>query len=470
MDLATGQQRQGSDKMTETISDNYQALVVKAVITPHPNADRLAICSAMGYTILVSKEVRTGDLLLFFEQGTQLSEEFCNAHSLCKKDGGMFDDKKRLVKAISLRGVRSEGFCIEASKLGSGWESLKEGDQISTWAGKEICRKYVSEEVKAARTASTGRQQERTSRVHVKRALFPEHESTAHFRRQLSHIPTGSVLYISEKLHGTSHRVGRISYTEEQARFSMGDWRWKSRNASRLILWANKWLRRLFGTKSRTYFATSHGTRHAFVGTGFTGYYGDKSFRFQATAGLSPYENEIWYGEIVGYSGPATPIQKHSAGDKKQGKQWGTSIHYSYGNKPGECKFYVYRIIKMHETGRWIEYSWPQVERRALETGFAVAPQLQTILYDGDKETLNSIVDGFTNGLSPETGIPSRLDPTHPSEGVVVRVETPDGRTYWLKHKSWLFGALEGRNLEDGVVDIEEAGPRDGEFDVEHIP
>ena len=52
---------------------------------------------------------------------------------------------------------------------------------------------------------------------------------------------------------------------------------------------------------------------------------------------------------------------------------------------------------------------------------------------------------------------PSTLDHTHIREGVVVRVENPDGTTHFLKAKSYEFKVLEGiiKN-NDSYVDMEE--------------
>jgi len=49
------------------------------------------------------------------------------------------------------------------------------------------------------------------------------------------------------------------------------------------------------------------------------------------------------------------------------------------------------------------------------------------------------------------------FDPSHIREGVCIRVEHANEH-FTLKHKSWLFGALEGYLKDkDEVVDAEEA-------------
>ena len=71
-------------------------------------------------------------------------------------------------------------------------------------------------------------------------------------------------------------------------------------------------------------------------------------------------------------------------------------------------------------------------------------------IYNGNPQDLLDTVDKLMDG-------PSVLDHSHIREGVVVRAETPNGRTLFMKSKSWAFGVLEGylRN-DDNYVDTEE--------------
>jgi hypothetical protein len=78
-------------------------------------------------------------------------------------------------------------------------------------------------------------------------------------------------------------------------------------------------------------------------------------------------------------------------------------------------------------------------------------PDIARALYTGKKDKLQDKVSEFTEDLS------STLDSRHIREGVVIRVEAPDGTTDWYKNKSFTFGVLEGYLKDsDDYVDAEE--------------
>lgn len=137
-------------------------------------------------------------------------------------------------------------------------------------------------------------------------------------------------------------------------------------------------------------------------------------------------------------------------------KIYGETMTYSYGCKPGECKFLVYRITQVNEDGIQHELSWPQIKARAAELGIEAVPEFNNSLgvsyyiYDGNLDALKSAVDAIMEG-------PSTLDPSHIREGVVVRVDAPNGTVKFLKAKSFTFGLLEGYiKSDDDYVDLEE--------------
>ena len=96
----------------------YQAYITQIKnLRPHPNADRLDLGECFGNTVCVGRwEYAEGDLVVYFPTDGQLSEEFCAQHNLVRRKddagnniGGYLDPAKRNVKAISLRGEKSDG-------------------------------------------------------------------------------------------------------------------------------------------------------------------------------------------------------------------------------------------------------------------------------------------------------------------------------------------------------------------------
>jgi len=137
--------------------------------------------------------------------------------------------------------------------------------------------------------------------------------------------------------------------------------------------------------------------------------------------------------------------------DTELQKQYGDTIAYTYGNAPGEHTLYVYRFVQMYQSGNRYEYTQKQLEELLTLYHVRIVPLLDTIQYDGDQQALTKRIEALTEGSST-------LDNTHIREGIVIRVETPDNRIYFLKHKSFAFKVMEGIIKDnDSIVDIEEA-------------
>ncbi len=141
----------------------------------------------------------------------------------------------------------------------------------------------------------------------------------------------------------------------------------------------------------------------------------------------------------------------HTSELKEIKKQYGDSFVYSYGNIPGACDFYVYRIAVVNDDGDTVDLPWPQVQKRAKDMYLKTVPQFSThFIYDGYPDLLLDTAAVHMSG-------PSTLDDSHIREGVVLRVESPDGEINYYKSKSFEFGVLEGylKNTEE-YVDTEE--------------
>jgi hypothetical protein len=189
------------------------------------------------------------------------------------------------------------------------------------------------------------------------------------------------------------------------------------------------------------------------------GFYGSDEFRYRAVESVELHKGEILYFEIVGSLADGRPImeaQPIKEELKHLIKQYGSTMTYNYGQPAGTQGVYVYKIVHMNEDGYGVELSWPQMVQRCGELGLKHAPLLAgpfTLKADRPLtgyDELKALIDDLTEG-------PSTLDPTHIREGVVLRVESPEG-TQHIKNKSWTFGVLEGYIKDlDTYVDAEEA-------------
>lgn len=426
---------------------SYQAIVARIHTRPLPGADRLVIGTCGNYQVIVGIDTKDGELGVFFESDGQLSEEFATQNDLVRRKnddgsaaGGMFEPNRR-VKAIKLRGAKSEGFWCPLDKVaytGVSLASLTEGTQFDALNGRAICNKYF--------TPATQRSGKARYKVQRDNVMFHKHIDTGLFKREAALIPAGSQIWITEKLHGTSQRVGRV-LDEQPIQRS-----WFGALVGRLFGWptTRKDWTQLIGTRNVI-------LEHKEGGT----FYGDEAFRYTVSEGVALHKGEVIYGEVVGYTHNGNPIMstQDTSGlkDKQITAAFGKTMTYSYGCHVGQCAFYVYRITHVNEDGQSVELSWQQVKKRSREFGLNVVPELATLtLDDRDRDGLAKQVAVLTE-TADGVPYPSLLDARHIREGVVVRYESEHG-TGWMKNKAFSFGVMEGY-LKDNAefVDTEEA-------------
>jgi hypothetical protein len=409
----------------------YKAIVCRITTRPHPNADRLKIASAYGHQVVVGLTAEDGDLGLFFPTDGQLSEAFAAANDLVRrvdaqgnKAGGMFEQNRR-VRAQSLRGVKSDGFWCPLSYLAaaeidtSAIETLREGDTLDSLGGVAICNKYMT-------PATLQAQHQRVQKRVI--SSFPEHVETEPYKYARHAIQPGSVVYVSEKLHGTSQRYGLVE-------------------VERPLKWYERWLQRLgVPVEAKTYQYVI-GTRRTILEDGKAGYYGSEQFRRDVVSGITLKPGEILYFEVVGYTTDEKFIMGEQGDTKKAGlEQYGPVMRYTYGCEPGTCRMYVYRITQ-HGT----ELSHFQMHQRCQELGLQTVPHIDMLcVYDTETMSIvDTIIDSHISGSS-------ELDSRHIREGVCLRVESTQG-TQFIKAKSWEFGVLEGYIKDKAdYVDTEE--------------
>ncbi len=405
---------------------SYAAIVCRLQnVRKHPNADRLQLANVCGEQVIVGLDNKEGDLGLYFPTDGQLSLEFAAAHDLIqrvdadgKRAGGFFS-KNRHVRSQNFRGMRGYGFWMPVSCLEfTGGDVPNEGDEISVWNGVPICNKYITPAtLKAAGGLSRG--MARKNNVN-----FPEHIETRHFAKSEKLFTRDSVVYVTEKLHGTSQRVGYVLEDVEQPRTLL-----------------DRLLRR---TRVKQEWKHLIGTRRVVLKDhNEPGFYGSNEFRYNCVANWISRlkQGEVVYGEVVGYTESGKPIMApHSTADVPEyARVFGNVITYHYGCPENTCKFYAYRI-----TQHGVELSWDQVRRRCAELGVAHVPEVERfIVWDA---THSTDVDEV-----------SALTPEHPTEGVVYRIENTSG-VEWVKEKTYEFGVMEGYlKSKDTYVDTEEA-------------
>ena len=453
-------------------------------VRPHPNADRLVLGTCFVNTVCVAKDkYAEGEIGIYFPVDLQLSMEFCEKNGLLAVyenginiSGGYMDPTKRNVKAIKLRGEKSDGLflplaCIEYT--GVNLDDLNVGDQITILNGHEICRKFIPARPKSPTVAGgAGKHAKRRARRSIA-PVFYEHVDTEQLAYNLDIFKPGDLIEITRKLHGTS---ARTSHTKVLKGFK--------RNLLDIIL-------RREGTPIYDW-GTVSGTRHTVLDNFDGGFYGSNEFR-------KPYHDffdgkllkgETVYYEIVGFTHDGGPIMgvcnNKKLNDKEFVKKYGETTTFSYGCAPHpipamvkgpemeevspaapQSDIYVYRMTMTNEDGEVVEYTPDQMRYRCMYMGVKTVPvhwcgfiPENPGSYDDPTISAGEWVlkkaEQFYDGEEP-------IDPTHIREGVVIRViNRPTFTAY--KHKNFQFKVLEGIIKECAEApDIEEADGLDEE-------
>lgn len=427
---------------------NYSAVVVRVPRTIElPNCDNVHAVPIFGSQAITQKSVQEGDLMLYFPAEVQLSPEYCRVNNMYRHSElnadpeikGYIEDNRR-VKAMKFRGHRSDALLMPISSLSFITQKLPvpppgeryhhEGDTFDEYHGVEICRKYVPAGLKEARPGA-----EKTPRLSLK--SFPEHLDTDNYWRNAHKIrPEAGPLTVTQKLHGTSGRWGRVLVDRK-----LSFW---ERLAKRLGIKVQEQEYQLVAGSRRVVKGVSENEQH-FYDTDLWSVWAAK------IGGLIP-DGFIVYGEIIGWTPEGSPIQPN----------------YTYDLPKGQNELYVYRVARIDERGLVTDLSWPAVKDFCRDRGLKWVPgvdhygsklDLEEMLNDTlDRNFARNWAGNWIDGTEigwyfAEQPVPLS-DPKSPDEGYVVR---QDGRELLLlKAKSPLFLRGESKALDKGEVGIEE--------------
>jgi hypothetical protein len=253
---------------------------------------------------------------------------------------------------------------------------------------------------------------------------------SAQFKHSAAMIPVGALIHFHAKVHGTSHRN---SYTKVFKQLP----KWKQLINKVVPIFPE--------------YVWDHvtGTRNVVLTTPEKeGFHGSEAFRFEVTEMLKPFMKKgmTVYGEIAGFANGRPIMAQHSAKntkDKNFIKKWGDTITYRYGCAEHEYRFHAYRITYLTEEGQNVDFTQAQLEQWCKERGinhtFEVRPPM---FYNGNLEALMSEVEHLTECYSSMGA--DYIDPSHPGEGIILRIDTGNMNPYFLKSKSFHFKTMEG--------------------------
>lgn len=455
-------------------------------VRKHPNADRLQLAECFGNTVVLGMEYVENQVGVYFPVDGQLSEEFCQVNDLVRRKdengnpaGGYLEPGKRNIKALRLRGEKSDGLFLPLTCLANFTtiSDLKIGDTIDTLNGVEICRKYIPHSNHSNASGSHGS----VKKAKVNFApTFYEHVDTAQLAYNLNAFKPGDVIELTLKMHGTSGRTGYLP----------------------LVKYKQSWLDKIFKKPGKEYkeYGYVTGTRRVVLDDKHDGgYYDDNNFRKEMAKKFEGklHKGEVVYYEIVGFVNSTTPImasvKNSKISNKAFTKQYGPETVFSYGCDPNgsweeehysgapdtldfdktippKCEVYVYRMTMVNDDGDVVEMSPDQMRYRCEQMGVKYVPVFERFIIPKNPGEVLTDKTGNTDYGVCSAGEyvlrkveqyfdgPDPIGKSHIREGVVARiVNRPDIAVY--KHKNHNFKMLSGIIAEavaDGEVVIDD--------------
>jgi len=414
-------------KIDKPANSNYCATVVelKAII-PLENCENVVATPIFGFQAIVSKDAKVGDRGIVFTAETQLSDEFCFYNNLYRhadknKDEGQkgYIEDNRRVKAIKFRGNVSNCLFLSLESLSYinvDLSLLDVGDEFDTLSGKDICKKYVVE--------YSGRKREFVATekkfVRVEDKHLPQHMDSSNYFKWSDTIDPSSTVIVSQKLHGTSVRIG---HTIAKRKMKLVERIAQKLGASILPHTYDY----VYGSRKVIKDVNNPYQNHFYE----TDIWSEQGKKLQ---GLLP-ENYLVYGELIGHTSDGKEIQKN----------------YTYAIPQRQTELYIYRIAIVNHQGNVTDLSWDQVMEFCKKNGLKHVPEL----WRGKKKDLK--IEDYIDKRFFEMGYRNTLylgvNEDIVDEGVCIRVD--ELSPVIMKAKSPRFFEHETKLLDKGEVDLE---------------
>jgi hypothetical protein len=418
-------------KFNEPKNKNYAATVVSLKsITPLEGSDNIVGTPIFGFQAIVGKNSQVGDMGIVFPAETQLSQEYAyennlhrhGDHNRLEGSKGYLEDNRR-VKAMKFRGHRSDCLFMPLTSLSYikklDLSQLKEGDSFDKIGDHDICNKYVIKRTKREQRI----EKNKDKFIRVDKKYLPEHYDSDNYFRNMEVVPPETTVIVTQKLHGTSIRIGHTVVKHKHT--------FLEKLAKRLgIRVAEHGFDYVFGSRKVIKDVNNPNQNHYYS----TDIWTEEGKKLE---GMIP-ENFLVYGELIGWTPEGAAIQKN----------------YTYQVPPQTCDLYVYRVAFVNGQGKVVDLAWDQVVEFCKDLGLKHVPEL----WRGKmKDCL--VEQWFIDTKFNEIGYPQAvpLDKESPvDEGVCIRV---DGiAPYILKAKGPQFYEHETKMLDEEVVDLEVEG------------
>jgi hypothetical protein len=457
-------------KIKEPKNQNYAAIVVEIkTLIPLEKCDNVCGAIIMGNQVVVSKDVKVGDIGLYFPLECALSKEYLSNNNLYRKpelnvdpkQKGYFEENGR-IRCVRFRGHKSEGlfmplisleFIYKNSSNYSNTPIFEYNTTFDELEGTPICSKYV---VKTNRTpGQPGSKKTRDTKKYESKLVenqFRFHQDTSMLYRNLHRIEPNSLISCTYKLHGTSGISSYVLCKQPITKLSkFKEWCWEFTNKVENLFRSSKYHFRLDDTKYDYIYSSRKVIKNEELNPNAQHFYNEDIWGIAHNEVKDFLQKGMtFYYEIVGFLPNGGSIQKD----------------YDYGCEPTKHAVYIYRITSTNVDGKVIEFSAKQVQDFCKKNGLNAVPELYYgyakdlfpyVNSDGDNITLDeNWSEVFLNWIKSkynEKDCYMCLNPL-PEEGVVIRVEGTDFEAF--KAKSERFYTRETAQLDKGESNIED--------------
>ena len=444
-------------KINKPKNENYAAVVVEIkTIIPLENCTNVQGAIIMGNQVVVSKDVKVGDIGLYFPLECQLSKEYLSNNNLYNKyelnidntKKGYFDENGR-IRCQRFRGHKSEGlfmpkeslnFCLKVGDILNLNDTFDELNEIP------ICSKYI---VKTNRTpGQPGSKKSKSTKKYESKLVenqFRFHVDTSMLYRNLHRIEPNSLISITYKLHGTSGISSYVLCKQPITKLDkIKEWLWnisyKIGNLTRNSTWSFS----MNTTKYDYIYSSRKVIKNEELNPNAQHFYNEDIWGI-AHNELKDFlqKGMTFYYEIVGFLPNGGSIQKD----------------YDYGCEPTKHAIYIYRITSTNVDGKVIEFSAKQVQDFCKKNGLNAVPELYygyAKEFSDERMTKENWEVKFLDTIKQKYNEKDcfMCSTPQPEEGVVIRIEGNDFEAY--KAKSERFYARETAQLDKGESNIED--------------
>jgi tRNA-binding EMAP/Myf-like protein len=429
---------------------NYLASIVKIEnFRPHSNADKLKVVSLFGNNVITGINAESG-LYCYFPLECAISKEFLSYTNSFrdkelnhdKEQKGMFEENSR-VKAIKLRGEKSEGYIVPVSILEAFSKDFlgKEiqisekfvGTDFDLFGEHTLLKKYIPKGMRnggeGAKKKTRGNVKKYASRLVENQFNF--HPSTEQLKRNIDKINPDDFIVITEKYHGTSFVVSNVIVKKKLSLFDKIGQFFKMN---------------IIDTEYGMLYSSRSVLKNIAMDDGKENnhFYDSDVWKIVADK-LYPHLKKGYsaYGEIVGYTPSGSFIQRD----------------YDYGCPPGSLDYLVYRMTYTNADGDVFELSPSQMteycSRYGLKTPLLhysgkakdLYPELSTEEHWHENFLTNLIGDYLEKKCK-------LCQKDVWAEGIVLRKDVPNSWEVY-KLKSFNFLSAESIQLDSGEVDME---------------